>query len=161
MTPKMRQNPEWGTVIKTSKSDKRKSGTVICKNRAAYLKNQEAHADKLAFEQPLRTNYTLFFMSRALALGPISYQTLRSHRFNFDALHKDVIITYNGKNITASRLYDLTFIFNDKKELITTIKSLLDDDARRKELSENAYNITTHRDNISDKIIDIISEYIN
>jgi hypothetical protein len=53
-----------------------------------------------------------------LNLGPISEQTLKSHRFNFDALHKDVIIKHNGENITTSRLYDLTFILNNNKLIL-------------------------------------------
>lgn len=115
---KICQNPECGAVIKKYKSEKRKYCNDRCKNRAAYIKNQEENGDKIAFEKAFRKNYKIMRMLRGMGLGPILHQTLRSHGFNFDALHKDVIIKYNGKNITASRLYDLIFIFNDKKELI-------------------------------------------
>lgn len=115
---KLCQNSECGAVIKKYKSAKRKYCSDRCKNRVAYMKKQEEEAEQIALEKALRKNYRILLMLRALTLGPISYQTLRSHRFNFDALHKDVIIKYHGKNIPSSRLYDLTFIFNDKKELI-------------------------------------------
>jgi hypothetical protein len=115
---KICQNQECGAVIKKYKSEKRKYCNDKCKNRAAYIKNQEENADKIAFEKAFRKNYKILLMLRGLGLGPISYQTLRSHEFNFDALHKDVIIKYNGNKRTASSLYDLIFIFNDKKELI-------------------------------------------
>ena len=115
---KICQNEECGAVIKKYKSSKRMYCNDKCKNRAAYIKKQEVEAEQIAFEKALRKNYRILLMLRALGLGPISYQTLRSHRFNFDALHKDVIITYNGKKRTASRLYDLIFIFNEKNELI-------------------------------------------
>ena len=115
---KICQNEECGAFIKKYKSSKRKYCKDKCKNRAAYIKKQEEEAEQIAFEKALKKNYRILLMLKALNLGPISEQTLKSHGFNFDALHKDVIIKHNGENITTSRLYDLTFILNNNKKLI-------------------------------------------
>ena len=51
-------------------------------------------------------------------LGPIGLQTLKSHEFDFELMHKDIIIkTEDGVKKIMSQVYDIRFMVNDKKQL--------------------------------------------
>ena len=111
------QNPECGAVIESYRSSKRKYCDDRCKNRAAYLKRLEEEADQIDMDRAFRKNYKRLKRLKDLGLDKITEQTLISHEFNFNVLHKDVYVRHKGKTIVASCLYDIKFIITENKEL--------------------------------------------
>jgi len=107
---KICKNPECKKVITNYKSSKRTYCNDVCKNRKAYLKKTEENKIVFETEKATRKNYSILRKLRALNLGPISEQTLSSHEFNFDALHKtEIFEDKSGKPIQLNRVYDIYF----------------------------------------------------
>ena len=111
------QNPKCDAIIEGFKSAKRKYCNDRCKNRAAYIKRQEEEADQIAFDKAIKRNYKILKKLKSLGLNNLSEQTLESHEFNIDALHKDVYTRYKGQMIIASCIHDIKFRLNENKEL--------------------------------------------
>ena len=55
-------------------------------------------------------NYKILKKLRNLNLGPITLQTLKSHGFDFDAIHMaEPKIDDNGKTVQLHHVYDIYF----------------------------------------------------
>jgi len=113
------KNPECGKVIKIYKSSKREHCNDICKNRAAYIRKQIEDAPIIEMNKALQKNYKVLKKLKEMNLGPIAIQTIKSHGFNFDALHKDVEMIDNmGKTISVSCIYDIKFMIDKENNFV-------------------------------------------
>lgn len=113
------KNPECGKDIEHRKSAKRTYCDDRCKNRAAYIRRHEKEGHLMGIDKKIKSNYRILAGLKEKELGPINMQTLLSHGFDLDFLHKDKHVKLdNGKNQTASGVYDILFIINDKNQLI-------------------------------------------
>lgn len=116
---KICKNPECGKPIKRYKSSKRLYCNDNCKNRANYLIKTTKEAPLLAMDKAIRKNYKILKKLRDLDLGPIHHQTLISHGFDFDAIHKqEPFIDDNGEKIQLYHLYDIYFKMKNNTLLI-------------------------------------------
>ena len=107
---KICKNPECNQEIKKYKSAKRLYCDDACKSRANYLKRLEKEYHLLEMDKAMRKNYKKLLELRDLDLGPISYQTLKSHGFNFKAIHKtENFLDYNRKPVQPYHVYDIYF----------------------------------------------------
>jgi hypothetical protein len=110
-------NPECGIEILEYKSSKRLYCDARCKNRASYIKKTVDEADLLAMDKAMRRNYKVLKKLSALDLGGITHQTLKSHGFDFDAIHKvEPKIDDNGDVVQLNHVYDIYFEL--KEELL-------------------------------------------
>jgi hypothetical protein len=104
------KNPECEQEITTYKSYKRLYCDDSCKNRANYLIRTSKEAHLFAIDKAMRNNYKILNRLRRLNLGPINHQTLVSHGFNFDAIHKaEIKIDDQGNKIQLYHVYDIYF----------------------------------------------------
>jgi|FLOH01.1.fsa_nt_gi hypothetical protein len=107
---KICKNKECRKEIKVYKSSKRKYCNDRCKSRAAYLQRQIECAYQIDMDKALQKNYKILNKLKEMDLGFITMQTMKSHGFNFNALHKDKEkIDDDGKMVTVSCIYDLEF----------------------------------------------------
>ena len=112
------KNPECKQDIVHYKSSKRQYCDEICKNRANYLKRISEDYELIIMNKATRRNYKILKQLRSLNLGPILEQTLISHGFDFEAMHKDEFTTdKDGKIILANCIYDIYFLLNDENQL--------------------------------------------
>ena len=112
------KNPECRKQIGERKSAKRCYCNDRCKNRAAYIRRLEKDKHIILFDKKMKKNYRILQSLKKKELGPIGYQTLKSHEFDFELMHKDVIIkTEDGAKKIMSQVYDIRFMVNDKKQL--------------------------------------------
>lgn len=113
-------NPECGKEIEERKSAKRRYCDDRCKNRGAYIRRQENEWYIITTDRQMKNNYRILVKLKEKGLGPIHMQTLESHGFDFDLLHKDKIVKLNnGKGrIIMSRIYDIEFTIDNKNQLI-------------------------------------------
>jgi len=66
----------------------------------------------------MKKNYRILDSLKKKELGPIGLQTLKSHEFDFELMHKDIIVkTEDGTKKIMSQVYDIRFMVNDKKQL--------------------------------------------
>jgi len=113
------KNPECESEIKTYKSSKRLYCDDTCKNRAAYLIKTVEEAPLLEMDKAMRRNYKVLNRLKDLALGPIELQTLRSHGFNFDAIHKaEIKIDDKGMKVQLPHVYGIYFEIVNNSQLI-------------------------------------------
>jgi hypothetical protein len=113
------KNPECGKIIKIYKSSKREHCNDVCKNRAAYIRKQIEDAPIIEMNKALQKNYKILKNLKNINLGHIAMQTIKSHGFNFDALHKDVeMINDLGKSISVSCIYDIKFMIDKENKLV-------------------------------------------
>ena len=74
-------------------------------------------ADLLAMDKAMRMNYKVLKKLSALDLSGITHQILKSHGFDFDALHKaEPKIDDNGEVVQLNYVYDIYFEL--KEELL-------------------------------------------
>ncbi|MFH6767906.1 hypothetical protein V8G56_04080 [Gaetbulibacter aquiaggeris] len=107
---KICKNPECNQEIKQYKSAKRLYCDDACKSRANYLKRLTEEYHLNAMDKAMRRNYQKSRELRDLDLGPISYQTLKSHGFDFDAIHKtEFFYDDNGNPVQLYHVYDIYF----------------------------------------------------
>jgi hypothetical protein len=113
------KNPECGKIIKIYKSSKREHCNDICKNRAAYIRKQIEDAPIIEMNKAIQKNYKILKKLKKMNLAPIALQTIKSHGFNFDALHKDLEMIDNaGKTISVSCIYDIKFMIDKENNLV-------------------------------------------
>ncbi len=104
------KNPECEQEITIYKSSKRLYCDDRCKNRANYLIRTDQEAHLLIMDKAMRKNYKILERLRDLNLGSISHQTLKSHGFDFDAIHKaEFKIDNDGKKVHLYHVYDIYF----------------------------------------------------
>lgn len=107
---KICKNPECEQEITIYKSSKRLYCDDSCKNRANYLIRMTLEASLLAMDKATRKNYKILNGLKDLNLGPISHQTLVSHGFDFDAIHKaEPFRDDDGKTVQLYHVYDIYF----------------------------------------------------
>lgn len=107
---KICKNPECKQEIVKYKSSKRLYCDETCKNRANYLKRTKEEYHLIVMDKAMRKNYKILQKLRELDLGPIDYQTLKSHGFNFDAIHKpELFHDDDGKPVQLHHVYDIYF----------------------------------------------------
>ena len=112
-------NPECGIEILEFKSSKRSYCNATCKNRASYIKKTVDEAHLLAMDKAMRNNYKVLKKLSALDLGGITHQTLKSHEFDFDAIHKaEPKLDDNGVLIQLNHIYDIYFEIKEKLLII-------------------------------------------
>ena len=112
------KNPECRKQIDERKSAKRCYCNDRCKNRAAYIRRLEKDKHIILFDKKMKKNYRILQSLKKKELGPIGYQTLKSHEFDFEFMHKDIIVkTENGAKKIMCQVYDIRFMVNDKKQL--------------------------------------------
>ena len=112
-------NPECGIEILEYKSSKRSYCDATCKNRASYIKKTVDEAHLLAMDKAMRNNYKVLKKLSALDLGGITHQTLKSHGFDFDAIHKaEPKLDDNGVLIQLNHIYDIYFEIKEKLLII-------------------------------------------
>lgn len=112
-------NPECHEEITSYRSAKRRYCNDRCKNRAAYIRRKDQWSDIDRYDKAMRNNYTILKKLKAMSLGPIDIQTLRSHGFDFDTMHKDEIVKFdNGPKTLVSRIYDIMFEINGEDQLV-------------------------------------------
>ena len=112
------KNPECRKQIDERKSAKRCYCNDRSKNRAAYIRRLEKDKHIILFDKKMKKNYRILQSLKKKELGPIGYQTLKSHEFDFEIMHKDIIIkTENGAKKIMSQVYDIRFMVNDNKQL--------------------------------------------
>jgi hypothetical protein len=113
------KNPECGIEILEYKSSKRSYCDATCKNRASYIKKTVDEAHLLAMDKAMRNNYKVLKKLSALDLGGITHQTLKSHGFDFDAIHKaEPKLDDNGVLIQLNHIYDIYFEIKEKLLII-------------------------------------------
>jgi hypothetical protein len=113
------KNPECGIEILEYKSSKRSYCDAACKNRASYIKKTVDEAHLLAMDKAMRNNYKVLKKLSALDLGGITHQTLKSHGFDFDAIHKaEPKLDDNGVLIQLNHIYDIYFEIKEKLLII-------------------------------------------
>ena len=67
----------------------------------------------------MRNNYKVLKKLSALDLGGITHQTLKSHGFDFDAIHKaEPKLDDNGVLIQLNHIYDIYFEIKEKLLII-------------------------------------------
>lgn len=111
------RNPECGIEILEYKSSKRLYCDARCKNRASYIKKTIEEGPLLEMDKAMRRNYKILKKLSALDLGGITHQTLKSHGFDFDAIHKsEPKIANNGDMVQLNHVYDIYFEL--KEELL-------------------------------------------
>jgi hypothetical protein len=111
------RNPECGIEILEYKSSKRLYCDARCKNRASYIKKTVDEGHLLEMDKAIRNNYKVLKKLSALNLGGITHQTLKSHGFDFDAIHKaEPKIDDNGDVVQLNHVYDI--YFEIKEELL-------------------------------------------
>lgn len=104
------KNPECNMEFKNYKSSKRLYCDDTCKNRSAYLKRTLEDALLLEMDKHIRKNYKILKNLQGLNLGPITNQTLKSHGFNFKAIHKPEPFKFdNGDTKQLNHVYDIYF----------------------------------------------------
>jgi len=107
---KICKNPECNQEIKQYKSSKRLYCDETCKSRNNYLIRTKVEFHLLEMDKAMRKNHKKLLYLKGLDLGPISYQTLKSHGFDFDAIHKaEIFYDDNGKPIQLYHVYDIYF----------------------------------------------------
>ena len=112
------KNPECRKQIDERKSAKRCYCNDRCKNRAAYIRRLEKDKHIILFDKKMKKNYRILQSLKKKELGPIGYQTLKSHEFDFELMHKDIIVkTEDGTKKIMCQVYDIIFMVNDKKQL--------------------------------------------
>jgi hypothetical protein len=112
------KNPECRKQIYERKSAKRCYCNDRCKNRAAYIRRLEKDKHIILFDKKMKKNYRILESLKKKELGPIGYQTLKSHEFDFELMHKDIIIkTEDGTKKIMCQVYDIIFELNDNKQL--------------------------------------------
>lgn len=73
----------------------------------------------------MRSNYKILKKLSALGLGGITHQTLKSHGFDFDAIHKaELKIDDNGLTVQLNHVYDIYFTLNNNQLIIKNYKLL-------------------------------------
>lgn len=108
------KNPECRKEIIYYKSSKRRYCDDSCKNRAAYLRRLSGWSHVIDSNKALEKNYRILKRLKDLKLGPIAEQTLVSHGFDFDYMHKDQFIyNDNGRKVDLSCIYNIRFIIVD------------------------------------------------
>lgn len=113
------KNTECKQEIRSYKSSKRLYCDDVCKNRTAYLKKTVEEAHLLEMDKAMRQNYKILKKLSALDLGGITHQTLKSHGFDFDAIHKaEPKVDDNGETVQLNHVYDIYFKTIDKKVII-------------------------------------------
>jgi hypothetical protein len=66
----------------------------------------------------MKKNYRILESLKKKELGPIGLQTLKSHEFDFELMHKDIIVkTEDGNKKIMCQVYDIIFELNDNKQL--------------------------------------------
>lgn len=104
------KNPECNMEFKNYKSSKRLYCDDTCKNRSAYLKKIVEQGDLIEMDKSMRKNYKILKTLSNLELGPISMQTLKSHGFNFKAIHKAEPFKFdNGETKQLYHVYNVFF----------------------------------------------------
>lgn len=112
------KNPECRKQINQRKSAKRCYCNDRCKNRAAYIRRLEKDKHIILFDKKMKKNYRILDSLKKKELGPIGYQTLKSHEFDFEIMHKDIIVkTEDGTKKIMCQVYDIIFELNDNKQL--------------------------------------------
>jgi hypothetical protein len=112
------KNPECRKQIYERKSAKRCYCNDRCKNRAAYIRRLEKDKHIILFDKKMKKNYRILESLKKKELGPIGYQTLKSYEFDFELMHKDIIIkTEDGTKKIMCQVYDIIFELNDNKQL--------------------------------------------
>lgn len=112
------KNPECRKQIDERKSAKRCYCNDRCKNRAAYIRRLEKDKHIILFDKKMKKNYRILESLKKKELGPIGLQTLNSHEFDFDIMHKDIIVkTEDGTKKIMCQVYDIIFELNDNKQL--------------------------------------------
>ena len=112
------KNPECRKQIDERKSAKRCYCNDRCKNRAAYIRRLEKDKHIILFDKKMKKNYRILESLKKKELGPIGLQTLKSHEFDFELMHKDIIIkTEDGTKKIMCQVYDIIFELNDNKQL--------------------------------------------
>ena len=112
------KNPECRKQIDERKSAKRCYCNDRCKNRAAYIRRLEKDKHIILFDKKMKENYRILESLKKKELGPIGLQTLNSHEFDFDIMHKDIIVkTEDGTKKIMCQVYDIIFELNDNKQL--------------------------------------------
>jgi len=112
------KNSECRKQIYERKSAKRCYCNDRCKNRAAYIRRLEKDKHIILFDKKMKKNYRILESLKKKELGPIGYQTLKSHEFDFELMHKDIIIkTEDGTKKIMCQVYDIIFELNDNKQL--------------------------------------------
>lgn len=108
------KNPECGLDILIYKSSKRRYCDDSCKNRAAYLRRLEDWSHVIASNKAIEKNYRILKQLKGMFLGPIAEQTLKSHGFDFNHMHKDQFIYDDySKRTSVSCIYDIKFSIVD------------------------------------------------
>lgn len=104
------KNSECEQEITIYKSSKRLYCDDTCKNRANYIIRTTEEAHLLIMDKAMRRNYKILKRLRDLKLGPINHQTLISHGFDFDAIHKaELKYDDDGKKVQLYHVYDIYF----------------------------------------------------
>lgn len=112
------KNPECRKQINQRKSAKRCYCNDRCKNRAAYIRRLEKDKHIILFDKKMKKNYRILESLKKKELGPIGLQTLNSHEFDFELMHKDIIVkTEDGTKKIMCQVYDIIFELNDNKQL--------------------------------------------
>ncbi len=112
------KNPECRKQIEKRKSAKRCYCNDRCKNRAAYIRRLEKDKHIILFDKKMKRNYRILESLKKKELGPIGFQTLNSHEFDFELMHKDIIVkTEDGTKKIMCQVYDIIFELNDNKQL--------------------------------------------
>jgi hypothetical protein len=112
------KNPECRKQIYERKSAKRCYCNDRCKNRAAYIRRLEKDKHIILFDKKMKKNYRILESLKKKDLGPIGLQTLNSHEFDFELMHKDIIVkTEDGTKKIMCQVYDIIFELNDNKQL--------------------------------------------
>jgi hypothetical protein len=104
------KNLECEQEITIYKSSKRLYCNDICKNRANYLKRTIEEAPLLEMDKAMKRNYKILKKLKKLDLGPITHQTLKSHGFDFDAIHKaEPFLDNDGEMVQLHHVYVIYF----------------------------------------------------
>jgi endogenous inhibitor of DNA gyrase (YacG/DUF329 family) len=112
------KNPECRKQINQRKSAKRCYCNDRCKNRAAYIRRLEKDKHIILSDKKMKKNYRILQSLKKKELGPIGLQTLNSHEFDFELMHKDIIVkTEDGTKKIMCQVYDIIFELNDNKQL--------------------------------------------
>jgi hypothetical protein len=112
------KNPECRKQINQRKSAKRCYCNDRCKNRAAYIRRLEKDKHIILYDKKMKKNYRILESLKKKELGPIGLQTLNSHEFDFELMHKDIIVkTEDGTKKIMCQVYDIIFELNDNKQL--------------------------------------------
>ena len=112
------KNPECRKQKDERKSAKRCYCNYRCKNRAAYIRRLEKDKHIILLDKKMKKNYRILESLKKKELGPIGFQTLNSHEFDFDIMHKDIIVkTEDGTKKIMCQVYDIIFELNDNKQL--------------------------------------------